>query len=159
MKKGLLFLLAIFLLVEEWLWDVLTALGRRLSAWLRLALFERWLAQASPQVALAAFGLPIVLILPVKFAALWLLTQGNIVQGLGLLISAKLLVTLLISRMFAVTRHQLLTFAWFSALYATLTQWIAWAHDRIRATNAYQQALGLKRAAAAHLAEWLRTGH
>jgi hypothetical protein len=156
MKKLLLSLLAVFLLVEEWLWDTLTAFSHRLFVWLHLAGFERWLAQASPRVAMAAFALPVALVLPVKFAALFLFAHGHIVQGLGLLLAAKLFATLLISRMFAVARAQLLSFAWFAAMYFAITRWLNWAHERIRATAVYQAATRLKQAARAKWAEWLK---
>ncbi len=158
MKRLLLSILAVFLLVEEWLWDMLTALSHRLLVWLHLAVFERWLAQASPAVAMAAFVMPMALVLPVKLAAIVLFAHGQIVQGIGLLIAAKLFATLLISRMFAITRTQLLTFRWFAALYTTITRWLAWAHERIRATAVYRQGVRLKQAARVKLAEWLGRG-
>lgn len=157
MKKLLLSVLAIFLLVEEWLWDMLTALGRRLFVWLHLAGFERWLAQTSPKVAMAAFVLPVALVLPVKLAALFLFAHGQLVQGVGLLIAAKLFATLLVSRMFAITRPQLLSFAWFASVYTTITCWLNWAHERIRATAVYQQATKFKQAVRIKLAEWLNS--
>lgn len=156
MKKLLLSLLAVYLLVEEWLWDTLTALGDRLAVWLGLAAFERWLAGARPGAAMAAFLCPAVLILPVKFAALFLFAHGQIVQGLGILLFAKLFATLLVSRMFAIARPQLLTFGWFAALYSTVTRWLDWAHTRIRATAVYQQAVKFKQVAKARLAAWRR---
>ena len=158
MKKLFLSVLAVFLLVEEWLWDMLTALGRHLTVWLHLAAFERWLGKASPNVAMAAFVFPVILILPVKFAALLLFSHGQFAQGITLLLAAKLFATLLISLMFAITRPQLLTFAWFHSLYSTITRWLSWAHERLRATWVYQQATQLKLAAKAKLAAWLRDG-
>jgi hypothetical protein len=158
MKKLLLSILAVFLLVEEWLWDVLTAFGHRLFIWLHLAGFERWLAGTRPGVAMAAMVLPMLLILPVKIAALFLFAHGQIIQGLILVIAAKLFATLLVSRMFAVTRPQLMTFAWFATLYTTITRWLAWAHERIRATPLYQQAVKLKAAARARWAKWRMAG-
>lgn len=146
MKKILLSLLAVLLLVEEWLWDMLTALGRRLSAWLHLARLESWLATARADVAMAAFVLPLALILPVKFAAFMLMARGQIILGIGLFFAAKLFVTLLIARIFTITRSQLLSIAWFAALYGTITRWLGWAHGLIRGTAAYQQMVGFKQA-------------
>ncbi|MFM8331147.1 MAG: hypothetical protein ACKN9T_05615 [Candidatus Methylumidiphilus sp.] len=159
MKKLLLSLLAVFLLVEEWLWDMLTAAGQRLVLWLRLAAFERWLAQSSPGVALAALALPMALVLPVKIAALLLFTHGQIVQGFALLLAAKLFATLLVSRMFAIAKPQLLSFAWFAAVYTVVTGWLAWAHGRIRATAVYRHATRLKLAAKAQWAAWRTRQH
>lgn len=155
MKRLLLSLLAVFLLVEEWLWDMLTALSRRLFVWLHLARLERCLANASPGVALAAFILPVALVLPVKLAALLLFAHGRILQGVALLLAAKLFATLLVSRLFAITREQLLTFAWFASLYHTITRWLHWAHERIQATAVYRGAVRLKQAAKLKLAQWL----
>lgn len=141
--------MAVFLLIEEWLWEMLTALGNRLSIWLHLQAFESWLAETSPMVAMSAFILPIALVLPIKFTALFLFAHGHFAQGIGLLLLAKLFATLLISRMFAVTRAQLLTFDWFNALYSTIVRWLSWAHKRIHATKIYQQARKLKQELAA----------
>ncbi len=158
MKRLLLTCLAVLLILEEWLWEKLTALGDRLSVWLHLRQFEQWLAMASPEIAMAAFLLPILLILPIKLGALLLVSNGQILQGIVLLILAKLFMTLLISRMFAITRAQLLTFRWFSVVYVSITRWLGWAHERIRATEAYRQVINLKHLASARLAEWLRAG-
>ncbi|WP_031438523.1 hypothetical protein [Methylobacter tundripaludum] len=45
MKKNLLSFLAIFLIIEEWLWDLLTAFGSAPNHWLNLEQFEQWLSQ------------------------------------------------------------------------------------------------------------------
>jgi hypothetical protein len=158
MKRLLLSILAILILVEEWLWDVLTLLGNLLVVWLHLESFERWLAQANPMVALATMILPVGLVLPVEFFALMLISHGQLDLGLGLLITGKLLATLLVSRMFAIARSQLLTIAWFFALYSMVTRWLNWAHELVRATTVYQQTVRIKQAAKAKLASWLETG-
>lgn len=154
MKKLLLSILAIFLIVEEWLWDVLTALGHKLVVWLHLARVERWLATLSPWGAMASFLLPTTILLPVQLAALLLSAHGRVVEGLGLLIAAKILATLLIARIFNLTRPQLLTFVWFAKLYATISRWLAWAHERLRATAVYQQMTRLKCALRERWAAW-----
>jgi len=159
MKRLFLSILAVFLLVEEWLWDILTAFSHRLFVWLHLAGFERWLSNTSPRVAMVAFLLPVGFVLPVKLAALMLFTHGAIVQGILLLLAAKLFATLLISRMFAVTKPQLLTFAWFAWLYTTITRWLRWAHEKIQATAVYRGAVKLKQAVRERLAIWMARGN
>ena len=52
MKKMLLSLLAVILIIEEWLWDLLSALGHSLIRLLKLESVERWLSQTSPKTAL-----------------------------------------------------------------------------------------------------------
>ena len=156
MKRLLLSILAVILLVEEWLWDVFTDLDRCLTPWLHLERLERWLAQAHPWVAMAVFLAPIALAVPVELAALALSADGQIVAGMALLIADKLFSTLVVTWIFAATREQLMSFAWFAVVYNTITSWLRWAHERLRETAAYRQGLKLKLAAHDKLMEWLR---
>jgi len=94
MKKSLLSLLAIILIIEEWLWDALSALGHFLAYHFGFARFEQWLLQSSPYQALFAISIPILLVTPINITAFWLLANGLILQGIALEIVAKLLGTL-----------------------------------------------------------------
>jgi hypothetical protein len=140
MKRILLSLLAVFLLLEEWLWDILTAFGQQLARWLHLAKFERWLSRASPGVALVAFAIPLLIVTPVNLLAFWLLAHGLVLQGILVEVLAKLLGTLLVARVFALTKPQLLTFSGFARVYITITGWLRWAHARITETTVYRLA-------------------
>ncbi len=144
MKRLLLSLLAVVLIFEEWLWDILTAFGRWLVRLLHLARFERWLTQASPYTALLAFAIPLLIVTPLHVGVFWLLAHGLILHGLLLEIGAKLLATLLVARVFALTKTQLLTFSAFALLYNAITGWLQWAHARIAATAIYQLANQVK---------------
>ncbi|TRX00519.1 hypothetical protein [Candidatus Methylobacter oryzae] len=144
MKKTLLSILAIFLIIEEWLWDLLTAFGRLLSQWLNLQRFEQWLSQTTANMALVAFTIPVLIVTPINLAAFWLLANGLILQGILLEILAKLLGTLLIARVFALTKTQLLTFAFLRITYTTITRWLQWAHAKVTETTVYRLAKQLK---------------
>ena len=85
MKKLLLSLLAFLLILEEWIWEWLTALGYRLSAWLHL-----------------------------------------------------------------------LSFRWFARLHGSVTYWLGWARERIRATAVYRQARLIRQIALQRLSAWRR---
>ncbi len=156
MKNLLLAVLAVILLVEEWIWDVLTTLGRRLTVWLHLLKFDNWLIMATPGVALAAFAIPVAVLTPVKFLAFWMMANGQFAQGVALFVTAKLIATLLVSHMFVLTREKLLTFSWFALLYGVITRALKWAHERIRDTAVYRQAHHIKHMASVKLADWLR---
>ncbi len=138
MKKILLSLLAIVLLVEEWLWDWLTALGRLLFHWLNLEQFEQWLRQTNPTMALVAFSIPLLIVAPVNLVAFLLIAKGLILQGILMEVLAKLLGTLLVARVFALTKPQLLTFAFLRITYTTITRWLHWAHDKVTETTVYR---------------------
>lgn len=152
MKNFALAFLAIILLIEEWLWDVLSALSHKLILWLHLARLEQWLSQAPRGVALTAMLIPMLIVTPLNLAALWLLATGKLLLGIGLEIIAKLLGTLLVARVFALTKNQLLTFAAIAWVYHTVTGWLAWAHAKITATGVYRL---VKRAKEQARAYWL----
>lgn len=140
LKRFLLYFLALLLLFEEWLWNTLTLLGRKLSELLHLAKLEAWLKTASPYKAMVAFFVPVLIVTPINLAGLHYIAKGMFAKGLGYQIVAKLLGTVLITRVFALTKPQLLTFRWFSWLYHTITGWLRWAHESIQQTAAYKNA-------------------
>jgi hypothetical protein len=138
MKKLLLSLLAIFLIIEEWLWDLLTAFGRLFFQWFNLQHFEQWLSLTTPAMALVAFSIPILIVAPINIVAFGLMAKGSILQGIMLEVLAKLLGTLLVARVFALTKPQLLTFAFLNTVYTTITRWLHWAHDKVSDTSVYR---------------------
>lgn len=138
MKKLLLSLLAIFLIIEEWLWDLLTSFGRLLSQWLNLQHFEQWLSLTTPPMALVAFSVPILIVAPINIVAFGLMANGLIMQGILMEVLAKLLGTLLVARVFALTKPQLLTFAFLMIIYTTITCWLQWAHGKVTETTVYR---------------------
>jgi len=155
MNKLLLTLLAIFLIIEEWLWDFLNALGHVLAKLLFLQEFERWLSRTSPLVALVAVSIPLLIVTPINLAAFFLLAHGLILQGILLEIVAKLLGTLLVARIFALTKPQLLTFKIIALIYSTVTGWLRWAHEKIAGTTLYRAAKAFKVAAKVRIKAWL----
>jgi len=134
MKK----ILAIFLIIEEWLWDLLTAFGRSLFQWLNLEHFEQWLRQTDPTMALVAFSIPILIVAPINIVAFVLIAKGMILQGILMEVLAKLLGTLLVARVFALTKPQLLTFDFLNTIYTTITRWLHWAHGKVTDTTVYR---------------------
>lgn len=144
MKKILLSFLAIFLIIEEWLWDLLTAFGRSLSQWLNLQQFEQWLSQTTATMALVAFSIPILIVTPINLAAFGLLAKGLILQGILVEVLAKLLGTLLVARVFALTKPQLLTFTFLRVIYTTINGWLQWAHAKVTETGIYRWAKQLR---------------
>jgi hypothetical protein len=144
MKKFLLSLLAIFLIIEEWLWDLLTAFGRSLFHWLNLEQFEQWLRQTDPNMALVAFSIPILIVTPINLAAFGLIAKGFILQGILTELLAKILGTLLVARVFALTKSQLLTFVFLNITYTTITSWLQWAHSKVTETAVYRWMKQLK---------------
>jgi len=155
MKKILFSILAIILIIEEWIWDGLTVLGRSLVRLLNLESFEQWLGQVSPPIALVAFSIPIAIVTPINIAAFALLAHGLILQGIALELFAKLLGTVLIARVFALTKPQLLTFTVILVMYTTITEWLQWAHHKVAETQIYIWSKQFKVEIKARFAVWL----
>lgn len=156
MKKLLLSILAIILIIEEWLWDTLSAVGHFLALHLGLVRFENWLAQTTPMLALLAISIPIVLVTPLNIAALMMLAHGMILQGIALEILAKLLGTVFIARFFKLSKQQLLTFRLIAWVYNTITFWLSWAHKKIIETAVYKWAKKVKAEIKAKVSVWVQ---
>ncbi len=71
--------------------------------------------------ALAVFLLPTAMLLLVKFLALWLIGQSQVLSGTLVVLLAKLMGTALVARMFTLTQPALMQLAWFARLY---TRWL-----------------------------------
>lgn len=155
MKSILFSILAIILIIEEWIWDGLTVLGRSLARLLNLESFEQWLSQVSPTIALLAFSIPIMIVTPINIAAFALLAHGLILQGIILELLAKLLGTVLIARVFALTKTQLLTFTFILVIYTTITKWLQWAHHKVAETPIYTWSKQFKVETKARFAAWI----
>ena len=129
---------ALFVLFEEWGWRPLHNAIARLARFGPVAVIERWLAQLPPYGALAAFALPMTLLLPLKFVALWLLAQGQYWTATGLFIGAKLVSTALLARIFLLTKPSLMQIGWFAQAYNRFVPWKDALFETIRASWAWR---------------------
>lgn len=116
-------LLALLILFEEWGWEPL----QRALAWVGRLPGLRWLEvqirALPPYGALALFLLPTLMLLPVKLLALWFIGQGKVLDGTLVILSAKLVGTATVARLFTLTHPALMQLAWFARAYA---RWIGW---------------------------------
>jgi hypothetical protein len=67
-------------------------------------------------MALVAFSIPILIVVPVNLVAFGLMVNGLILQGIWMQVLAKLLGTLRVARVFVLIKPQLLTFVISSAM-------------------------------------------
>lgn len=110
LTRTLLFVAALVLLVEEWLWDrgtdVLAGLGR-LPVFRTL---ERWARARPPAQALALFAVPVAVVYPCKMVALVALGAGYVVAGTLAFVVAKVIATALFARLYQLTEPALMTY-------------------------------------------------
>ena len=144
LRKSLLFVLALVVIFEEWLWEILAFAGQLLSKWLYLEKLDRWLIEAPPNQALLAILVPLVIVTPFNLLALVLFAHGAIIQGLLLEIAIKLTGTLLIARIFHLVKPALLTFYWINLIYHKITHLLNWARHLITHAAIYQLSLKMK---------------
>lgn len=129
LRTLLLLPLVLVLLFEEWGWE---PLARGFNALARLPLWgamERRITSLPPWAALLAFALPVLALVPIKLLALYLIGNGDLAIGLGLVIGAKITGTALLARLFQLTEPALMRMHWFARLY---TPWKIWKNRMLR---------------------------
>lgn len=143
---------AVFVLLEDWLWDDLQRLAAAIG---RLPIFrqlEALIVGLPPYGALAMFATPSLLLFPVKLAALWFIAHGQPVFGFLIAAAAKIAGTALIARIYQLTETKLLLIGWFAWLHTRFVAFKARVYATIKATRIYQRA----HHQAALIREWFR---
>ena len=145
----LMLMAALFLFFEEWLWERLKAM---MAAFGRLPLLrglEARIAGLPPGPALAVFLAPATLLLPVKLAALWFIGHGHALEGIAVILAAKVLGMAVFSRIFVLCKPTLLSVPRFRRFHDWVLAWStrlhAWA-DTIPAWRAAQRQIRIWRA-------------
>ncbi len=110
----LIYLAALLLLLEDWLWDLGSRMIARIASWPPLARIESWIRALSPYQALTLFLLPAILLFPVKLLALYAITQGHALAGVGVILAAKVGGAAVVARLYSLTRPTLLSLPWFA---------------------------------------------
>ncbi len=136
--------LALLLLFEEWGWVPLAALIQRLARLPLWAWCERKITQLPPWAALLVLLVPAVALFPIKLLALFLIRHGQFVWGFSVLISAKLVGTAIVARLFQLTLPALMQFAWFARWYPRWKAWKDRLMDYIRASAVWQMGKRMK---------------
>lgn len=144
----LVYAAAIFLLFEDWFWDATKRVIARLPDLPFLNAIEQQIQQLPPYAALAAFALPGVLLFPVKLLALYAIARGHAMMGLTVVVLAKVVGTVLVTRLYALTKPTLLSLAWFARWHDAFIAFKNRMIARLRATEGWQEMVALKAAVA-----------
>lgn len=134
------FVLAVLLVFEEWLWDRLKAGFRHLAALPPMQALDRRLRRLGPWASLGVLLFPALVLLPFKLAALWALGNGHPMLGVGVLVCAKLTGTGVAAYLFDVVRDSARTLPWFDRLYLAVISLLARAKAWLKAQPAYRSA-------------------
>ena len=125
---------ALILLFEEWGWEPLAAAVAAIGRLPLLRHLEGLIRRLPPWAALLAFGLPVVVLIPVKLLALYLFGKGHLSAGVGLIIGAKIVGTAVAARLFQLTQPALMRLPWFARLYFRWKRWKDVILNSIRST-------------------------
>lgn len=143
-RTPLLASVVIVLLFEEWGWEPLartfTALGK-LPCW---ATLERLITRLPPWAALVVFGIPVLVLVPVKLLALYLFGRGHLALGLLMVVMAKIMGTAMAARLFQLTQPTLMRLPWFARLYPHWKIWKDSLLNRVRASTPWKLAQRFK---------------
>ena len=132
LTAALQILLALIIVFEEWGWRPLADFVARLTRYKLWARLELGIARLPPTLALLAFALPTLLLLPLKFLALFLIARGQLLLASLLFIAAKLVATALIARLFELTQPALMQIGWFAWAHDTIMPWKEALTERVR---------------------------
>jgi len=135
LTRPLWILLALVFLFEAWLWSHLAPIVGWIVARIPWAAFKARVAAAierlPPYPTLLVFLVPAILLLPLKFAGLWMLARGFWLAAMGVLALAKVVSLGVTAFIFDLMRPKLLELAWFRWLYEHMIAWLAWAHGLV----------------------------
>ena len=131
--------LAIWIFLEEWVWNVMLAFMAWLGKLPPVHWTETQISKLPPYAALIAFIIPGAILLPFKLAAFWLIAHGHGVYGLWVFVVAKIIGTAFLARIFSLTKPALLTIGWFKRAYLFITGWKERIYAYVRALPTYQR--------------------
>lgn len=130
---------AIIVILEDWLWDDLQRLAAAFGRLPVLRQLESLIASLPPYGALAMFGAPSLLLIPVKLAALWLISHGQATVGFLVVVIAKVVGTALVARIYTLTEPKLLLIGWFVWLHTRFVAFKSRVYNTIKASRIYQR--------------------
>jgi len=145
LESCLLFVAAVVLLFEEWLWDKSTAIAARLGRLPLLSDLESWIRRRNRWSSLALFAAPIVVIYPFKALALYAMARGYVAGGVTAFILAKVFATAVFARLFQLTEHAIIQFRWVRRTRAAFLRGRAFIHAWLNAQPPYRRARVLVR--------------
>ena len=136
LRRAVMMTLAVIFLVEAWLWD---HMGVAVARCIRALPFEKYRAllvekldTLTPTQTLGVFIIPVLLLLPFKFFALWLLAKGHLFLGILAVLAAKLAGLGVGSFLFMLCKPKLLQVRWVDWLYQQCLHWRHLAHAWVR---------------------------
>jgi hypothetical protein len=144
LRRAIGMVLALIILFEQWGWQYLLQLFSGLAHLVPVVALERWISRLPPYAALAAFGLPTALLLPLKLLALYLIAHGHALAATALFIGAKIVGTAVVARLYQLTEPQLMKILWVRRVHDFAAPRLHALHDEIRRSWGWRYGRMLK---------------
>jgi hypothetical protein len=146
--RAVVFVFALAVLFETWIWGGLVAVGRGIVALIPWTSIKPRLVAAinylPAPAALLLFGVPLVVVEVGSFGSVVLVATGHFVAGALSYLTLKIVGLGLVAVIFDLTREKLLTMRWFVYVYEKFLLFHDYAHHLVAP---------YKQAAAAYVAE------
>lgn len=117
LMRVLLVVIYMVILIEDLIWETGKYLFKKLDLVPLYHTLENKLKTLPPYGALATVLLPGIVLFPAKLSALYLLSHGMIIGGVAVLVSAKIIGTMLLARLFTINKDKLLSISWFKSVH------------------------------------------
>ena len=140
LRAPLLLLAFLWVVLEETIWHWAGLLGAQIARLPIFAGLERLILRLDPPLVLLLFLIPLLGLIPLKFAAVWLIGGGHPMKGLILLLSAKFLGTAISAHLYSVAEPKLMQIAIFARVRNLVVALLARAHAFLDASPAWQAA-------------------
>jgi len=135
----LLYLVALLLLAEQWLWGVGNRMAAAIGTWPPFGALEALIRRLPPYIALLVFVLPGLLLLPIKFLALLAIAHGHPLLGAAVFVAAKLGGAMIVARIYVLTLPSLLALVWFARWHNRFIMFKDQLIARLRASPLYDR--------------------
>jgi|SRR4029079_8964140 len=149
------FVAAVIIILEDWLWDDLARLAAFIGQLPILRSIESLIVALPPYLALFVFGVPSLLLIPVKLLAFYFIAHGQETLGFLTVIAAKFVGTALVARLFVLTRPKLMRIGWFAWIYKKFISFKERLYTTLRSTTIYKVVHELHLRIKARLRSWL----
>jgi hypothetical protein len=133
----LIVLVALYILLEEFLQSFVKPLVDRISAWRILQTVEKFLQKRSPYTLFAIYVCKLSIFSGIKFFSLYLISQKQ-VYGIYLLTCGELCGAMITVWYAKVALPILLTLSWFNKIYQKLVSIKNWIVGHLKALAIYQ---------------------
>ena len=136
----LITLAAAWMLFEDWVWDSLVAFMQVVGRLKIINRFETFLGKQNQYLLLTLFIFPFFIMIPAKVYGIYLITSGKVMRGFTIFVVAKGLITVLVTRLFIVSKDKLLLIKSFASFYYWFKDKKEWLYAEVRKLPAWQMA-------------------